>query len=72
MDSMFLTKDELTYLTGRRQRRSQAQALRSMGIEHRIRPDGHIVVLRRHVEQLFGFGAERRSASEPIPNWSAA
>jgi hypothetical protein len=56
MDSMFLTKDELTYLTGRRQRRSQAQALRSMGI----------------VEQLFGFGAERRSASEPIPNWSAA
>nr|WP_246279199.1 DUF4224 domain-containing protein [Paraburkholderia ultramafica] len=69
---MFLTKDELTYLTGRRQRVSQAQALRAMGIEHRIRPDGHIVVLRRHVEQLFGAEAERINAGEPVPNWSAA
>jgi hypothetical protein len=69
---MFLTREELTLLTGRRQRVSQAQALRAMGIQHRIRPDGHIVVLRRHVELLFGVEAERRTAVEPMPDWSAA
>ncbi|CAJ0895800.1 DUF4224 domain-containing protein [Ralstonia flatus] len=71
-DLMFLTKAELAFLTGRHQRRSQAQALRTMGIQHCIRPDGHIVVLRRHVELLFGGETARRTAVEPTPNWSAA
>ncbi|WP_036025547.1 DUF4224 domain-containing protein [Paraburkholderia dilworthii] len=69
---MFLTRDELTHLTGRRQRGSQAQVLRMMGIEHRVRPDGHIIVLRRHVEQLFGAEMGNRGGREPMPNWSAA
>lgn len=70
--SMFLTRDKRTHLTGRRQRGSQAQVLRMMGIEHRVRPDGHIIVLRRHVAKLFGAETENRSASEPMPNWRAA
>lgn len=51
---MFLTPDELIELTGRKRRDAQAMVLRHMGIEHRVRPDGAVVVLRAHVEQLFG------------------
>ncbi|WP_392394263.1 hypothetical protein [Paraburkholderia caledonica] len=29
-----------------------------MGVEHVIRPDGRVLVLRQHVEQLFGAKAE--------------
>ena len=71
-DPMFLTKDELSNLTGRRQRGSQANALRAMGIEHRVRPDGHVLVLRRHVERIFGEDIHRRIPEQPIPDWSAA
>lgn len=71
-DAMFLTKEDLVHLTGRHQRSSQAQVLRAMGIEHRVRPDGHVVVLRSHVEFLFGAEANHRSTGEPIPDWGAA
>jgi len=49
---MFLTALEIAELTGRRRRDAQIKALRSMGIEHRIRPDGHPVVSRSHIEKL--------------------
>lgn len=51
---MFLTQEELTALTGRKKRPAQVMALRHMGIEHRVRPDGSVVVLRSHVERLLG------------------
>ena len=53
---MFLTKEELQELTGRTRRDAQVAALRSMGIEHRIRPDGSPAVLRAHVEQAGEMG----------------
>jgi hypothetical protein len=71
-DSMFLNNDEVFDLTGRRQRASQAQMLRAMGIEHKIRPDGRVIVLRRHVEQLLGIKAERRAKAAFEPDWSTA
>ena len=37
---MFLTKEELQALTGRQRRDAQVAALRQMGIEHKIRPNG--------------------------------
>ncbi|WP_150588156.1 DUF4224 domain-containing protein [Pandoraea eparura] len=71
MSSTFLSSDEVHELTGRRQHAAQVRTLRTMGIEHRVRPDGSVVVLRAHVEALMGVTASRRVA-EWQPNWSAA
>jgi hypothetical protein len=51
---MFLTEDELTELTGKRQNAARVRVLNSMGVQHKIRPDGSVAVLRSHVERLFG------------------
>ena len=71
--SMFLSSDELADLTGKTRSAAQIRALRSMGIEHRIRADGKPVVLREHVEQLLGAKkAPVRKPKSGQPNWSAA
>lgn len=41
---MILTADQLADLTGYRRHSSQVRALRRMGIEHWIRPDGRPIV----------------------------
>ncbi len=71
-DSMFLSNDELVELTGRRQRGSQAQTLLALGIDHKIRPDGRVIVLREHVKQQFGARADRRDETVEAFDWSAA
>ena len=69
--STFLSEDEVIDLTLKRRRSSQAVALRFMGIEHRMRPDGSLAVLRTHVEQSLGVViSERKTKQEPGPNWS--
>lgn len=69
----FLTADELDQLTGRTRSDAQKRALRYMGIEHRVRPDGSLVVLRRHVNQVLGDDSleHEGSAKEIEPDWSA-
>lgn len=52
--SLTLTDDELIDLTRKRRPSAQVRALRSMGIEHRVRPDGSVAVLRAVVNQEFG------------------
>lgn len=66
---LFLTRNELIELTGYKRSGAQLRALRQMGIEHRIRPDGAILVLRSHIESLLG-GHKPTTASEE-PDWSA-
>lgn len=69
---MFLTDDELFGLTGAKRRESRVRALRAMGIEHRLRPDGHVIVLRSHVETLLGGAAGSIVAvAGTEPDWSA-
>jgi len=69
---MFLTLAELKELTGKIQRNAQACALRSMGIEHKLRPDGSVAVLRSYVEQALGLNEPRSRGKKPAePNWSA-
>jgi len=69
---MFLTEAELTELTGAKRRDCRVRALRAMGVEHRIRPDGRVIVLRSHVEALLsGALTAIVSASSSEPNWSA-
>lgn len=41
-----------------------------MGIEHRIRPDGTVAVLRSHVERVLG-GEVGSKLKEHEPDWSA-
>lgn len=70
MNTLFLTENEVRELTRRERNSAQVRALRRMGIEHRIRPDGSVLVLRSHVDNLLG-GTGRESASDNEPNWDA-
>ncbi len=69
LNDMFLSLSEIEDLTGRRRKQAQVKALRFMGIEHIIRPDGAIIISRSHIEKtLDGYipnPAERRIE----PNW---
>jgi hypothetical protein len=68
---MFLTPEDIAALTLKTQRKSQRAALNFMGIDHKIRPDGSIVVLRAHVEKVLGASMPISSAKKREPNWSA-
>ena len=68
---IFLTKEELRELTKRTRSSAQILVLRFMGIEHRMRPDGSVVVLRAHVEHLLGGIADAKVLRETQPDWSA-
>jgi hypothetical protein len=69
---MFLTDDELVQLTRRTRRASQRQVLAAMGIEHRPRPDGSLVVLRSHVEKLLdgALANAKIRVQNNEPDWS--
>lgn len=73
MTSTFLTKEEVVEMTGRVQRSAQTRELTLMGVIHKLRADGSVLVLRAHVEQLLGYRAPTQK-SEPHfePNWAAA
>lgn len=69
---MFLTKTELAELTGKSRSDAQIRVLRFMGIEHRMRPDGSVAVLKNHVEQALGSNvAASLQPREYEPNWGA-
>lgn len=69
---MFLTKEEITELTGRVRSDAQAKALNVMGIHHKRRPNGEIAVLKAHVESEFGIIAVKAQQVRRIePNWDA-
>lgn len=70
--SMFLSGSEITELTQRQRPTAQSDALSYMGIDHKQRPDGTLVVLRRHVEIILGCNVKNITISnEPQPNWGA-
>ncbi len=52
--STFLTSEELAELTRRKHRDAQMRVLHFMGIEHKLRPDGSVVVSRAHIESALG------------------
>lgn len=73
MTGMFLDHEEIKGLTNRTRRDAQAKALRAMGIEHKVRPDGSIAILRAHITKIFDGYPD--SARKPVkvagPNWNA-
>jgi len=68
---MFLSKFEIETLTGRVRKDAQVRVLRFMGIEHRVRPDGTVAVLRSHVERALGGHINVDKKAEIEPNWGA-
>jgi len=68
---MFLTEQELVALTGRSRRAAQVRALYFMGIEHKVRPDGTVAVLRAHVDKVMGGEVYDYQQKTTEPNWSA-
>lgn len=62
---MFLTPDEIVELTGKVRPSAQVRALRTMGVAHRVRPDGTPAVLRTAVDP------KRCAESHTAPDWSA-
>jgi hypothetical protein len=72
MSDMWLEPSEIEGMTNRVQHAAQVRVLRSMGIEHRVRPDRTIAVLRAHVEKVFGAApAAARKAATKEPDWGA-
>lgn len=68
----FYSPEEIFLLTGKTRRPSQIRELRFMGIEHRLRSDGSILVSRMHVEKLLdGDSVKRRIKERTEPKWSA-
>jgi hypothetical protein len=63
MDLMFLNRDEIATLTGRKSKGHQVDALRKMGIPFFVNACGQPVVTRVAVEG-------RPHAVEPRPTWS--
>jgi hypothetical protein len=68
---MFLSKSELSSLTNKRQSSAQIKVLNTMRIEHKIRPDGSIAVLRAYIEKAFGLTHidSHAMTKDYEPNW---
>ena len=69
----FLEPDEIKGLTNKLRRPSQVKVLNSMGIEHRVRPDGSVAILRAHITKVFDGNPEaaRKTTKSAQPNWAA-
>lgn len=68
---MLLTEDEVRDLTNRKRRDCQQKALNLMGIDHLVRPDGSIAVLRAHLIKVMGGDANFTKQNTVEPNWAA-
>ena len=65
---MILTPKELSELTGKKRKPSQLEVLRFIGIDHKVRPDGTIIVLKAVAEKALGLGGStKKPAKEAAP-----
>lgn len=68
---IFLNQKELQSLTQRTIRPAQVKVLRAMGIEHKVRPDGSVAVLRDHITKVFDGQTQTTQRKTATPNWDA-
>jgi len=68
---MFLSKDEIEELTLKKRRSAQTAVLNALGITHKVRPDGSVVILRAHVEAVLGGKIRQPDRLPTEPNWAA-
>jgi hypothetical protein len=69
---LFLSPSEVTELTGKVRRPAQLKALRTMGIEHKVRPDGKVIIARSHIEKVFDGNNNAKVERRIEPNWDVA
>lgn len=67
---MFLPEDKIIELTKKRQHHAQRTVLNFLGIAHKPRPDGSLLVREVDVDKAFG-GAEIKTKKTAQPNWDA-
>ena len=70
-NEVLLTQADIVELTHRKHRKAQSKALAQMGIEHKTRPDGSLVVLKSHVEKILDGSDTAMIEKDFEPNWSA-
>lgn len=69
---MFLNDSEIEKLTKRKRAKAQQRQLNAMGIQHKVRADGSLVILHAHVDRLLGGeGVNARQRPVREPNWEA-
>ena len=72
MTDTFLSYEEIQALTQRKVRTAQVRVLKAMGIEHRVRPDGSVAILRAHITKVFdGTTETKKQTKQAVPNWEA-
>lgn len=73
MTDMFLDHEEIKALTNKITRPAQVKVLNSMCIDHKVRPDGSIAILRAHITKVFGGDPDsaRKKVKTIEPNWAA-
>jgi hypothetical protein len=71
MAAVFLSDDEIAALTQKKRHSTQQKILNALGVSHKVRPNGTLVVLRSHVEKLLGGNVSAPAKKEPEPNWDA-
>ena len=69
MQLIYLVDDEISAITGKKQRKSQARALAFMGIEYKIRPDGRPLVSRLTFERAMGNTVNSSTFNDDTPNF---
>lgn len=70
MENMFLDRNEIADLTGKKLRHKQKIALDVMGITYKETPDGKLKILRDHVKREFGLVDNMvKIEREYSPNW---
>lgn len=65
---MFLNETEIKVLTKRTRSKAQQRQLNAMGIQHKVRADGSLVVLSAHVDKVLGGNVESSKRSRE-PRW---
>lgn len=66
---MFLTPAEIAELTKKQRCKAQRMVLNALGINHKVRPDGSLLVLRTHVEKELGGVPAGKTKKAQEPNW---
>ena len=70
MSDVFLDREQLERLTGKRTRPAQVKQLRARRIPHEVNARGQVLVSRAYVEQRLGATVAEDATSFPEPDFS--
>ena len=72
INDTFLTAEEVSALTKRTYRPAQVKVLNALGIDHKVHPDGDVLILRSHINKVFnGTSEPEAKMGDASPNWGA-